>query len=115
MGSQQFSQPVRGSGGEPIQTTPSGSIQTDNYQAGDGFDYDGSAYPYTLNPAETIQELYLTEAGDVTATITTIQGDTFNLPLVGSIGSFEGWEIDTVEFTDPNGTAARLAGGWAGD
>jgi len=115
MPAEEFSTPVRGSGGQPVATTTNGTVQTDNYQAGDAFDFDGSAYPYVLNPAETIQELAITASDDIVAHITTIQGDVFDLPLAGTVGSWEGWEIDEVEFRDPNGTAARVAGGWAGE
>lgn len=115
MASEQFSVPVRGAGAEPLATTTNGTVQTDNYQAGEAFDFDGSAYPYSLNPAETIQELLITDAADVIARITTIQGDTFDFPLAGTTGSFEGWEIDSVEFRDPNTTTARVSGGWAGE
>lgn len=115
MPAEQFSTPMRGSSGGTLATTSAGTMKTDNYGGGDGFDFDGSGYPYTLNPAETIQELLVTESADVVARITTIQGDTFDLPLVGAVGSFEGWEIDSVEFRDPNGTAARIAGGWSGE
>lgn len=115
MPAEQFSTPMRGSSGGVLATTAAGTMQTNNYGAGAGFDHDGSAYPYALNPAETIQELLITESADVVARITTIQGDTFDLPLAGAVGSFEGWEIDQVEFRDPNGTAARIAGGWSGE
>ncbi|WP_410765790.1 hypothetical protein [Haloferax sp. DFSO60] len=114
MGVEQFSQEVRGSGGI-LATSTQGTVETDNYAHGDAFDFDGSAYPYSLNPAETIQELIITTAGDIVAHITTTGGDTFDFPLAGSVVAVDKWEIDTVEFRDPNGTAARLAGGWAGE
>lgn len=106
---------VSGGGGHPIQTTTTGTVQTDNYDYGDAFDYDGSAYPYTIDPAATIQELVITDAGGIDAEITTEQGDTFTLPLAATVGSWEGWEIDIVTFRDPAGTTARIAGGWAGE
>ncbi|RYJ12748.1 hypothetical protein ELS19_01360 [Halogeometricum borinquense] len=114
MGVEQFSQTVRGTGGT-LSTNATGTVETDNYPNGDGFDYDGSAYPYTLNPAETIQELIITIAGDVNMEITTTGGDTFSVPLAGGTGAFEKWEIDSVTFRDPAGTTARLGGGWAGE
>lgn len=115
MPSEQFSQAVRGAGAQPLATTTNGTVQTDNYEAGAAYDFDGSAYPYQVNPAETIQELLVTRSADVVARITTIQGDTFDFELAGTTGSFEGWEIDQIEFQDPNGTAARISGGWAGE
>ncbi|ELZ94906.1 hypothetical protein C440_07517 [Haloferax mucosum ATCC BAA-1512] len=115
MGIKQFSQPVSGTGGQPVATNAAGTIETDNYAHGGGFDFDGSTYPYTLNPAETIQELVITIAGNITARITTTGGDTFDLKLAGGTGTFDKWEIDSVEFRDPNGTNSRIAGGWAGE
>jgi hypothetical protein len=59
--------------------------------------------------------LLITRSADVVAHITTIQGDEFSFPLAGTLGSFEGWEIDSVEFLDPDGTGAAISGGWAGE
>jgi phage baseplate assembly protein gpV len=115
MGVEQFSQVVAGSNGGPVATSTQGTVQTDNYGNGDAFDYDGSAYPYSIDPAETIQELTITAAGDIIVRITTVDGDTFDLPLAGSVGVWDKWSIDSVEFRDPNGTTARIAGGWAGE
>jgi len=115
MPSEQFSQAVRGSGAEPIQTNSTGTMQTDNYQHGDAFSDDGTGYPVTINPAAVIQELILTKTGDIDAEIETIQGDTFQLRIAGTVGSWEGWEIDRVTFRDTRATGADLAGGWAGE
>ena len=115
MASEQFSQAVRGSSAEPVSVGQTGSLETNDYDNGDAFDHDGSAYPYTVNPAATIHELILTEAGDVDATITTVGGDTFSLRLRGSTGVFNRWNIDEVTFEDPRGTAAAVSGGWAGE
>ena len=115
MGSQQFSQAVRGGAAEPVGVSGVGSLETDDYDYGDAFDVDGSAYPYLINPAETIQQLVITESGDVDARITTNGGDTFDLRLRGGTGAFDRWNIDSIEFRDPRGTAAALSGGWAGE
>lgn len=115
MPSEQFSQPVSGGGGTPVATSTAGTVETDNYPNGDAFEDDGSGYPVAVNPADTIQELTITTAGDVYARITTTGGDTFDLALAGSIGVWDKWEIDSVEFRDPKGTGARIAGGWAGE
>lgn len=115
MPSEQFSQAVRGSGARPVSVGLNGSIETNDYDYGDAFDHDGSAYPYEINPAETIQELIITEAGDVVARITTVGGDTFDFRLRGSNGAFNRWNIDKVVLRDPQGTAAPISGGWAGE
>jgi phage baseplate assembly protein gpV len=115
MGSEQFSQAVRGSSAEPVGVAQTGSLETNDYDYGAGFDYDGTAYPYTVNPAETIHELVITSADDVVAEIHTNGGDVVDLPLAGTVGTFDRWNIDQVVFRDPEGTQARLAGGWAGE
>lgn len=118
MGSEQFSQAVRGSGGRPIQTSAAGSIETDNYDHGDSFEFDGSAYPYTVEPADTdtiIQVAMLTISADVDMVVTTIEGDEFAVRLDGVVGSFSDWEIDALTFEDPRGTGATVAGAWAGE
>jgi hypothetical protein len=92
------------------------SIETNNYDDGGAFDHDGSAYPYTVDPGgPTIQELIITTNEDIIAEITTETGTVIPLPLAGSGGSFDFWNIDLVEFQDPNATGARVAGGWAGE
>jgi hypothetical protein len=115
--SEQFSQAVRGAGARPIATTAAGSIQTDNYPAGDGFEFDGSAYPYTFNAdnVDAIQDVMISEAGDVDMEIETIQGDTFTVRLAETVGRWEIWEIQSITFRDPRGTAAALYGAWGGE
>lgn len=99
----------------PVSVTTGGTVQTNNYSAAGGFDYDGSAYPYTVNPSETIQFLHITQAGDIVAHVTTVSGDTADIPLAGGSGVIDWLEIDSVEFRDPNGTTARIAGSWGGE
>jgi hypothetical protein len=106
---------MRGSGSDPIQTTGRGSMETNNYSEGDAFDFDGSAYPYTVNPAFVIRELNITASDNVVARISTTSGTTFDFPLASRVGAWDHWDIDSVEFRDPDGTAARIAGGVAGE
>jgi hypothetical protein len=113
MGSEQFSQAVRGSGGQPIQTSAIGSIDTNDYPEGDSGD--GSTYPVTINPAETIKELaFAIVETEVSATITTVSGTSFDIPIASPV-VVDRWDIDTVEITDPNGTQPRVAWWWAGE
>ena len=114
MGVEQFSQTVRGSGGT-LATNATGTMETDNYPNGGSINSDAPAYPVSLNPAETIQELIVLKAGDVDVEVTTTGGDTFTLRLYGGTGSFDKWEIDSVSFSDPRGTGAALVVGWAGE
>lgn len=115
MGSEEFSRTVGGSGGASFATSANGSLESNNYLEGAGFDHDGTAYPYTLDPAFDVQELVIMDAGDIVAHITTANGTTFDLPLAGAVAALDHWEIDSVEFRDPNGTGARIAGGVAGE
>jgi hypothetical protein len=114
MGVEQFSQTVRGTGGT-LATNTSGTVETDNYAHGGSVSDGAPTYPVSMNPAATIQELNIIEAGDVEAEITTTGGDTFTLRLYGGAGSFDKWEIDSVTFRDPRGTGAALVVGWAGE
>ena len=91
------------------------NIKTDTWPEADGFDFDGSNYPYTVDPTPTIQSLQLTRTGDVVAHITLDNGTELDLPLAGTIGVIDDKEIDAVEFRDPNGTNARVSGGWSGE
>lgn len=115
MPSEQFSQAVRGSSAEPVGVAQTGSLETNDYDVGAAFDFDGSAYPYSINPAEVIHELLVTQAGDIDAEITTVGGSTFALRLAGATGTFDRWNIDSVTFRDPRATGAALSGGWAGE
>jgi len=114
MGSEQFSQAVRGSSAEPVSVGQTGSIETNDYDNGDAFDGSGADLPLDVNPPETIHELIVTRSpDDAVATITTVSGDTFDLPLAGGTGSFDRWNIDKVVFESSSG--GRISGGWAGE
>lgn len=115
MPSEQFSQAVRGSNAEPVGVSNRGSLDTNDYAEGDGGDFDGSAYPYSVNPAETIKELGFPVVGaEIVATITTTSGTTFDVVLA-SPTVFDRWDIDEVELKDPGGNGGRVAYWWAGE
>lgn len=115
----EFSRTATGENGQAIQLGTDGSLATNNYPFGGGFDFDGAAYPYEIDAsAESIalfQEIYLTESADIEMELLLDVGDTITIPLAGSIGSWDGFEVETITFRDPNNTAARVAGGWAGE
>lgn len=120
MGSEQFSTAVRGSSGEPISTAAVGAIETDNYSEGGTIAVGGSSgtnYPLEVNPAETIQELIITQVGDeVVADIDTISGTTISdVPLNGRTLALDTIEIDAVTFRDPNATGALTEGVYIGE
>jgi hypothetical protein len=115
MASEQFSQAVRGSGGQPIATSAIGSIDTNDYAEGDAGDEDGSSYPYSINPAETIKEFAFAIVGaEIEAVVTTTSGTSFTVPIA-SPTVVDRWDIDSVELQDPSGNAARIAWWWAGE
>lgn len=115
MGSEQFSQAVRGSDGTPVATSATGTIETDNYDRGIGIDEDGTTYPVEINPPWTIQIVWFTQIGDVVAEITTDSGDEFEVPLRGGVGVIDWIEIDSLRLTDPRNTQAAVSGAVGGD
>lgn len=117
MPAEQFSAAVRGSAGSPLQTTAVGSIQTDNYEHGDAFEFGGSNYPYTVDPnnLDVIQEIMLSEAGDIDMEIHTVAGDTFPVRLASTVGRWQIWEIDQIVFKDPRNTQSKLYGAVGGE
>jgi hypothetical protein len=114
-GRSEFLQEVGGDGGGAVSTNATGVLETNNYTEGDSFSFDGSAYPYLLNPPETIQELVVVKSAAIVIQIETKSGTTFDLDLSGSSGVFNHWAINSLEFKDPNGTTAAISGGWAGE
>lgn len=114
-GRPEFIQGVGGQNGPGVQTNESGSIETNNYTGATALDEDGSAYPYTLNPATTGEVLWITQAGDVDAKFTLKDGSTETVRLAGGTGVIDWWSFDSVEFTDPRGTSAEIAAAAGGD
>lgn len=119
MGYEELSRAVRGSGGAAISTNANGTVETDNYAEGQGFSLEpsltGEAYPLSIDPAFTIEELLLTEVGDIQINITTITGSTFSFMPKSTKISMDTVEMESVEFTDPNGTGAPLFGALVGE
>ncbi|MFC7131655.1 MULTISPECIES: hypothetical protein [Salinibaculum] len=120
MGSEQFSQAVRGSGGVPIATNTNGTVETDNYSEGGVFaagGNSGNAYPLEVNPAETIQEIIVTQVGDaIVADYTTVSGTTLtDVPLNGRTLTQDTLELDSITLKDPDGTGALTEGWWIGE
>lgn len=118
MASEQFSQAVRGSNGEPVATNATGTLETNDYPNGDAVQVDpsdGDSYPVTVNPAETIHEIVLLSAPDVDLEVTTTEGDNFSLRLDGASGTLDRWKVDEFTIRDPRGTGALFSGGWAGE
>jgi hypothetical protein len=91
------------------------TVETERYVKGGQFDEGGGSYPYTIAPDETIKVLHITDAGNIVAACDLVNGDTVQIPMAGGVGIIDWLEIDAVEFQDPNGTGARIAGSWAGE
>lgn len=86
-----------------------------SYPNGNSHDEDGSAYPYTESPAETIRELgFQVVSAPVDVTIETIAGDVFTVP-VASETVLNRWAIESIEIADPTNAAARVSWWWAGE
>jgi len=87
-----------------------------NNPAGNAADEDGSAYPYSIDPAATIHEFAVPIAAEnVAVEITTTGGDTFTVPVPsGGEAVFDRWQIDSVTISDPGGAAGRVVWWWAG-
>lgn len=118
MPAEQFAQAVRGSGGRPIQTSPGGAIETDNYTEG-GSIGPTAAYPLEVNPAATIQELVITTTGNqIVADIETVSADESDdldgVPLQGATLALDTVEVDAITFRDPEGSGVETAGFWVG-
>jgi len=104
---------IRIDGSNERAVTVSTSVQTDTYDRGD--DFDGTAYPYTLDPEETIQQVLLSIVKtEVDIEITTTDGDIVTIP-VNSKSSIDSYSADKVEIKNPNDATKRVAGGWAGE
>lgn len=115
MGSEQFSQAVRGSGGQPVATSAIGSLDTNDYPEGDASDEDGTTYPVTINPAETIKEIgFQIVDGEIAIDVTTVSGTTFTVP-VASPSVYDKWDIDEITLRDPDNNGGRVAWWWAGE
>jgi len=112
----QWVQGVGGGGGEPISTNARGVIQTDNYPSGGEIKSSTDSYPIEVNPAETIQELNVTQHSDaLVVEVHTTGGDVFEAFAGGTLGSRDKWEIDKVVVSDPDSSGATFSAEWAGE
>lgn len=118
MGRKQFTSAVGGEGGTALATSTTGTVETDNYSSGDAYAAGGStgnAFPYSINPAETMQEITFTAAGNHVVDIHTTGGDVIPLRMEGSLGVWDKWEVDKLVLRDPKGNGELICGGWAGE
>lgn len=113
-GNEQFSSAVRSATASELSVTVGDTVETDNYATGDAFDLAGGE---SLNPADVIQELIVTDvpSSDLVISITTTGGDTFDFPHRGGTFTLDKLEIDSVDIGDPSGTGESVTGVWAGE
>ncbi|ELY69331.1 hypothetical protein [Natrinema versiforme] len=109
MVSEQFSQAVRGSGGDPIDVSSStGSLETNEY--GSATSASASAYPITVDPAWQIEEVMffaLPDDKEVTATLEDGSSTTFEPK--GPDWVLNTLEIDVLEITDPENSEGETS------
>lgn len=120
MGRKEFTYPVGGAGDSPISTTQTEAFEVDNYDIAEGINFEpslaGEAYPVTYDPAFTIQELILTDVGDVEMEATTVSGDTVSRFMLKSANlAMDTLSLDSVTFKDPNSTGAPIYGLMVGE
>lgn len=92
------------------------SVDSGRYPEGDSFDTgSGDSFPIDFDPAAVVKTINLTIVeGEVEIEVTTSANETVTLP-VDSKTSLTDYVIDSFKISDPNGTAPRVAGGWAGE
>lgn len=104
---------IRIDGSNERAVTVSTSVQTDTFDRGESFD--GSSYPYTFDPAETIQQILLSVVNtEVDVEITTTEGDVVTIP-VNSKSTIDSYSAESVSIQNPDDATARTAGAWAGE
>lgn len=109
MGSEEFAQAVRGSGGQAISTTAAAAFEVDNYQ--NGAKLQGTAYPLSADPAFTIQHVAIFQLpADKTLDLVTSNGTTISgLEPAGATAYLDGLELDSITVNDPDATAGDTA------
>lgn len=109
MGSEEFAQPVRGSGAEPISTTQTSAFEVDNYSNADSVA--SSTYPLEVDPVFTIQHLAIFAIpSDKTLDITTSDGTLVSgVRPNGATAYLDGLEIESITVNDPDGTAGETS------
>ena len=91
------------------------SVDANHYPSGGAVVEDGTTYPVTIDPTETIKELgFQIVAAEIEVSITTTGGSTFTFP-VASETAFDTWDVDSVELTDPKNNESRTVVWWSGE
>ncbi len=100
-----------------MQTNAQGTIETNDYpNGGEVAAPDVDSYPVALNPAETIEELIVTQNDSaLDVEIHTNGGDVFYAFRGGAEGVRNRWKIDKVVVSDPETSGATFTAEWAGE
>lgn len=109
MGSEEFAQAVRGSGGDPIATTQTAAFETDNY--GDGDAIVSTTYPIDVDPAFSIQHLAIfAMPDDKTLDVVTGAGVSITgIQPLGATAYLDGLTIDSLTINDPDATGGTTS------
>jgi len=93
-----------------------GNVHTNTYDRGADFDTGGAdSFPVEISPSETVEQVLISVIEDeVGVEFTTEDGDTVTIPVTGP-STIDSYSSSSVTLTDTNGTAPRVAGGWAGE
>jgi hypothetical protein len=104
---------IRIDGSNERAVTVQTAVQSNTYDR--GADFDTSAFPIDLTPAETIEQVLLSIVeAEVEVELTTTDGATVTLPVDGK-ATIDSYSADEVHIRDPNNNTPRVAGGWAGE
>jgi len=96
--------------------TVQASLRANTYDRGGDFDTgDADTFPISINPEERVEQVLLPIVeGEVDVELTTVDGDVVTLP-VAKEAAIDSYSCNSVQITDPSGSAPRVAGGWAGE
>jgi len=104
---------IRIDGSNERAVTVSTSVQTDTYDRGG--DFDGTNYPITIDPAETVQQVMLSVVNtEVDVEFTTTDGDVVTIPF-DTRSTITSYSSEKVVIKNPSDATLRTAGGWAGE
>lgn len=113
----EFTHPVGGSGGTPIDVSSVDSIETDEYRSGEAVV--SETYPIEIQPTEItiIEELNLFEIpADKQLEITTEDGEVISgIEPRGSTGSLNTLEMTEIVITDPEASGGKTSLLYVGD
>ncbi len=117
MARKEFTYPVGGSGGQPIDVSSVDSIETDEYSDGGAETFSDGDYPATISPDMIIEELLVFAIpDDKTLDLTTDAGNTISgMEPRGQKFALDTLEIAEVVINDPEGTGGDTSIAYVGE